>query len=227
MLARDNVMVEFDRVTLYGMRETIVRDVSFQLRRGEMGVLYGPTGGGKTTLLRLAHFDRRPDAGRVRVASFTSERITELILPEIRRRIGIVFQDYKLLPDRSAIENVALPLAISGMSNRMVRKRAMELLQQVGLGAKRVAFPQTMSGGEQQRLGIARALAYDPHVLLADEPTGNLDRNTAREIMDLIRRINHRGTTVLLATHDLDLVRGYGYPCWHVDQGRVTASSPL
>ena len=220
-------MVEFDRVTLFGTRGPIVHDVCFTLPRGAFGVFYGPTGGGKTTILRLAHFDRRPDSGTVCVGSFDSNRITSELLPEVRRRIGMVFQDYKLLPDRTAIDNVALPLAVGGTSTRLVRRRALDLLQQVGLAAKRVMRPVHLSGGEQQRLGIARALAYDPQVLIADEPTGNLDRASASEIMDLIRRINHRGTTILLATHDIELVRGYGYRCWNVDQGRVTSSPPL
>ncbi len=220
-------MIGFDRVTLYGTRGPIVHDVSLAVPRGGFGVLYGPTGGGKTTILRLAHFDRRPDGGRVQIGSFTSDRVTSGLLPEIRRRIGMVFQDYKLLPDRSAYENVALALTIGGASKRIVRRRTMDLLQQVGLAAKRVSRPALMSGGEQQRLGIARALAYDPQVLLADEPTGNLDRASAREIMGLIRRIHHRGTTILLATHDLDLVRGYGYSCWNVEQGRATETESL
>jgi cell division transport system ATP-binding protein len=220
-------MIELDRVTLYGTRGSIVHDVTLRLPRGGFGVLFGPTGGGKTTLLRLAHFDRRPDVGQVSIGSFNSDRVTVDLLPEIRRRIGMVFQDYKLLPDRSAFENVALPLTIGGMSPRAVTRRATDLLQQVGLAAKRVMRPTMMSGGEQQRLGIARALAYDPQVLLADEPTGNLDRSTAREIMALIRRIHHRGTTILLATHDLDLVKGYGYTRWHVEQGHVTESDPI
>jgi len=221
------VSLAFDGVTLYGSREPVVRDVTFSLPRGEFGVLYGPTGGGKTTILRLAHFDRRPDEGRVRACGYSSDTMTLDDVPAARRRIGMIFQDYKLLYDRPALENVALALELDGMPRRHVARRAMELLGHVGLAAKRNALPALMSGGEQQRLGIARALAFDPPVLLADEPTGNLDRAAAEEVMALLRRINHRGTAVLLATHDLHLVRGYRYPCWLVEQGRLTPSAPL
>ena len=227
MSGDDRSILEFQRVTLYGKRGPIVRDISFELPSGSFGVLFGPSGGGKTTLLRLAHFDRKPDVGSIRVGEFSSDGISVAKLPEARRRIGVIFQDYKLLFDRSAGDNVALALEIGGCSPRTVRRRTMDLLGQVGLAAKRNMPPVLLSGGEQQRLCIARALAFDPEVLLADEPTGNLDQEAAESVMALIRRINHRGTTVLLATHDLELVRGYGCFCWQVEQGRVTKANPV
>lgn len=226
-MADDGAMIRFDGVTLEGPRGEIVREVSFALPRGGFGVLLGPTGGGKTTILRLAHFERRPDAGVVQVGDIRSDAMDARHLPEARRRIGMVFQDFRLLSDRPALANIELALALSGVPARQTRRRATDLLAQVGLAAKRNMRPQLMSGGEQQRLGIARALANDPHVLLADEPTGNLDREAAGEIMNLIQRIGHRGTTILLATHDLEFVRGYGYPCWHVEQGRLGAVGSL
>lgn len=214
-------MLTFERVTLYGKRGTIVRDLSFALPAGAFGVLFGPTGSGKTTILRLAHFDRRPDAGTVRVGEFWSDRVSLADVARARRRIGMVFQDYKLLHDRTVGDNIRLALEIARVSRRLIAKRTTDLLAQVGLVAKRAMPPMLLSGGEQQRLGIARALAYDPEVLLADEPTGNLDHEAAAEIMALVRRVNHRGTTVLLATHDLNLVKGYGCHCWEVDQGSI------
>jgi cell division transport system ATP-binding protein len=220
-------ILTFDRVTLYGRRGPIVRDVSLALPRGGFGVLSGPTGGGKTTILRLAHFDRKPDVGTVRAGEFSSDEMTVADVAKARRKVGMIFQDYKLLADRSAGDNVALALEIGGLSRRAVARRTMDLLAQVGLASKRHMPPVLLSGGEQQRLSIARALAYDPEVLLADEPTGNLDQAAAEDIMALLRRINHRGTTVLLATHDLGLVKGYGYHRWEVEQGRATAAEPL
>ena len=218
--------LSMNNITLMGSKGPIVQDITFELGRGQFGVLIGPTGGGKTTILRLAHFDRRPDSGVVRVGRYTSERMTTAQLPEVRRHIGMVFQDFKLLEDRPAYDNVALALEISGMSRRFVRRRTIDLLNQVGLGAKRRIRPPLLSGGEQQRLGIARALAYDPHVLLADEPTGNLDLAASESIMALLRRINDRGTTILMATHDIDRIRGYGYPCWYVEQGTIRPTDP-
>jgi cell division transport system ATP-binding protein len=140
---------------------------------------------------------------------------------EARRSIGMVYQDNRLLTDRSAGENVALALQVAGYSARVIKRRSLDLLGQVGLAGKRSISPRYLSGGEQQRLALARALAVDPQLLLADEPTGNLDAGTSEEILALIRRAHARGTTVLLATHDLKLVRGYGYPCWRVEDGRV------
>ncbi len=220
-------MIRFAGVWLRGSRGPIVESVSFELPRGGFGVLHGPTGGGKTTILRLAHFDRRPDRGTVVVAEHRSDLLRLEEVPGVRRQIGFIFQDYKLLRDRSAFDNVALALAIGGVSARQVRRRVLDLLGQVGLGAKRNASPMLLSGGEQQRLSIARALAFDPHVLLADEPTGNLDRRAAGDVMRLIQRINDRGTTVLMATHNLELVSGHGYSSWLVDEGRVQSTKPL
>jgi len=161
------------------------------------------------------------------VAEHRSDLLRLEEVPGVRRQIGFIFQDYKLLRDRSAFDNVALALAIGGVSARQVRRRVLDLLGQVGLGAKRNASPMLLSGGEQQRLSIARALAFDPHVLLADEPTGNLDRRAAGDVMRLIQRINDRGTTVLMATHNLELVSGHGYSSWLVDEGRVQSTKPL
>jgi cell division transport system ATP-binding protein len=220
-------LIEFDGVTLLGKKDPIVRDISLSIVGGDFGVVIGPTGGGKTTILRLAHFDRKPDSGIVRVGSYRSDRVEDGQLPEIRRHIGMIFQDFRLLPDRSVQDNISIALELGRVPRRLIRRRVEDLLHQVGLGAKRTMRPMLLSGGEQQRLGIARALAYDPQVLLADEPTGNLDREAAQSIMGLLRRINHRGTTVLMATHDVDLVQGHGYPCWIVEQGTLKPTSPL
>ncbi|HNZ39334.1 MAG TPA: ATP-binding cassette domain-containing protein [Candidatus Latescibacteria bacterium] len=222
----DTPFLAFDAVTLQGRRAPIVEDVSLSLAAGGFGVLFGPTGGGKTTILRLAHLELRPTVGRVKVGDISSDHLNAGEAAMARRAIGMVYQDSRLLPDRSASENIILPLQIAGMATGMARRRALEVLGQVGLAGKRSISPRYLSGGELQRLALARALAMDPHLLLADEPTGNLDSDTAEEIMTLIRRINARGTTVLLATHDLKLIGGYGYPCWRVEDGHAVQEEP-
>jgi cell division transport system ATP-binding protein len=181
--------------------------VSFTVRKGEFVFLTGHSGAGKSTILRLIQMAEPPSQGEVQVSGFSSARIRQRDIPQLRRRLGVVFQDFRLLSDRSAEENVAFALEVTGARRASIRPRVGRLLAQVGLASKARALPAELSGGERQRVAIARALANDPLVLLADEPTGNLDEWGARGVFDLFRDINASGMTVLMATHDLDLVR--------------------
>ncbi len=191
----------------YPRRGHALRDVSFHIRKGEFAFLTGHSGSGKSTTLRLIHMADRPSEGEVRVSGYSSERVTERDLWKVRRRVGFVFQDFRLLPGRTALENVAFVLEVTGTPQRAIQPKAQRLLAQVGLAPKVGADVNELSGGEQQRVAIARALANDPYVLLADEPTGNLDDRATRGVMDLFWDINAKGMAVLMATHDLEVMR--------------------
>ncbi len=186
-----------------------LKDVSFHLAKGEFAFLTGASGAGKSTILRLIHMAERPTDGEVRVSGFSSKRIKRRDIPKLRRRVGMVFQDFRLLRDRTAADNLAFALEVTGARPTEIKSKVQRLLAQVGLAARAGAYPTELSGGEQQRIALARALIHDPVVLLADEPMGNLDERAARGIFDLARDINASGTAVLMATHDLDLVRRY------------------
>jgi cell division transport system ATP-binding protein len=193
----------------YPRRGYALRDVSFHVPKGEFAFLTGHSGSGKTTTLRLVHLMDRPTAGEVRVTGYSSRLLSSREVWKVRRRVGYVFQDFRLLPGRTALQNVAFVLEVTGTRRREIAPRAQRLLAQVGLAPKAGAMVNELSGGEQQRVAIARALANDPFVLLADEPTGNLDERASRGIMDLFWEINARGMAVLMATHDLELIRKY------------------
>ncbi len=220
-------MIHFDSVTKeYPRRGAALRDVDFRIRKGEFAFLTGHSGSGKSTTLRLLHFADRPTRGEVRVAGFTSARTTKRDVWKVRRRVGIVFQDFRLLPGRTAQENVAFALEVTGTPSDTITPRSQRLLSQVGLGAKAGANVDELSGGEQQRVAIARALVNQPEVLLADEPTGNLDERATRGIMELFRELNAMGMAVVMATHDLELVRRDGSArVLELDQGRLVYDS--
>lgn len=182
-------------------KHPILSDITLHIKPGEMVYLFGPSGAGKSTLLRLAHMEIMPTRGLVRVDDFNSNRISPEEIPFLRRKVGVVFQDFKLLPDRDVYDNVSFALWATGVPRRKIKKRVLQVLAEVGLSHKRYAEIKTLSGGEKQRVSMARALANEPFILLADEPTGNLDDETSRDILDLLGRINRRGTAVLLATH--------------------------
>ena len=210
----------------YPKRGFAVRDISFHLKKSEFAFLTGHSGSGKSTTLRLIHMADRPTNGTVRVTGFSSERITERDLWKVRRRVGMVFQDFRLLPGRTALQNVAFVLKVTGTPAKVVQSRALRLLAQVGLAPKASALVTELSGGEQQRVAIARALANDPLVLLADEPTGNLDERATRGIMELFKDINAKGTAVLMATHDLELIRRHPTArVFEMDQGELVYDS--
>lgn len=214
----------------YPKRGHALRDVSFHVKKGEFAFLTGHSGSGKSTTMRLIHMADRPTDGEVRVTGYSSERVTERDLWKVRRRVGMVFQDFRLLPGRTAFENVAFALEVTGNPSSAIQNKANRLLSQVGLATKAGAYVNELSGGEQQRVAIARALANDPFVLLADEPTGNLDERATRGIMELFWDINAKGMAVIMATHDLELVRRYPHArVFELDHGELvfdSAASP-
>jgi cell division transport system ATP-binding protein len=186
-----------------------LRDVALEVQKGELVFLTGHSGAGKSTVLRLLMMAEMPSAGEVRISGYSSRSIRAADVPLLRRRVGVVFQDFRLLRDRTAEDNVAFALEVTGTRRSDIGPRVNRLLTQVGLAHKARALPDELSGGERQRVAVARALANEPLVLLADEPTGNLDEWAARGVFDLFREINAMGMTVLMATHDLDLVRAH------------------
>lgn len=203
-----------------------LKDVSFHIRKGELAFLTGHSGAGKSTILRLLQMAERPTSGEVRISGFSSVRIRPREIPQLRRRIGVVFQDFRLLPDRTAEDNVAFALEVTGAKRSTIGGRVGRLLAQVGLAHRARSYPNELSGGERQRVAVARALANDPLILLADEPTGNLDEFAARGVFDLFREINTMGMSVLMATHDLDLVRAHPeYRVIELSQGEVVYDS--
>lgn len=203
-------MIKLSHVTKeYPPRGKALDDVSFHVGKGEFAFLTGHSGSGKSTTLRLIHMADYPSKGEVRACGFSSELTTPREVWKLRRRVGFIFQDFRLLPGRTAMENVGFALEVTGTSRSDLKPRAARLLAKVGLAAKSSARVDELSGGEQQRVATARALANDPLVLLADEPTGNLDERASRGIMQLFRDLNAQGMAVLMATHDLELVRAY------------------
>jgi cell division transport system ATP-binding protein len=200
-------LIRFENVyKRYPSGRDALSGVSFSLERGEFAFLTGPSGAGKSTLLRLIALIERPTRGSVLVNNQNTTRIARRRIPRFRQRLGVVFQDNKLLYDRNVFDNVALPLVIAGASRREIERRVRAALDQVGLLGRESHLPITLSTGEQQRVGIARAVAPRPDVLIADEPTGNLDPELSFEIMRLFERFNEVGVTLLIATHDLELV---------------------
>jgi cell division transport system ATP-binding protein len=203
-------VIRFDGVSReYPRSGHALRNVSFEVRKGEFAFLTGHSGAGKSTILRLVQMAEAPSSGEVRVLGTSSARVRRRDIPLLRRKLGVVFQDFRLLSDRTAEENVAFALEVTGAKRATIRPRSNRLLARVGLAARGQALPEELSGGERQRVAIARALANDPLILLADEPTGNLDEAAARGVFELFREINASGMTVLMATHDLDLVRAH------------------
>jgi cell division transport system ATP-binding protein len=200
-------MIELKDVSVTLNGQSLLAGVSLRVAPGEFVSLVGETGAGKTTLLRLIYFDLRPDAGEVRVGAYSSSTIRRKEIPLLRRTLGIVFQDLKLLDDRTVGENVAFALEVTGARQDEIAPRVDKALADVGMGHKRGQRPRELSGGERQRAVIARALVNTPAVLLADEPTGNLDPASTMEILQLLKAINATGTAVVLASHNYDLVR--------------------
>ena len=222
-------MIRFDKVTKVYPRAvpgvTALSNVSFRLAKGEFAFLTGPSGAGKTTLLKLLYMEERPTSGEVRVSGYNSRQIKRREIPKLRRRLGIVFQDFRLLEDLTAEQNVAFALEVTGTSRANIAGRVARALTQVGLASKARAYPKELSGGEQQRVAFARALVNDPFVLIADEPTGNLDERAARGIFQILREVNATGTAVLMATHNLDLVRSSSYRSIELNHGQIVFDS--
>jgi len=215
-------MIYLDHVSVTYDEEPVLQDVNLHIKPGEFVSLVGETGVGKTTLLRLIYFDVFPTQGTVMVGEFNSSTLKKRDIAYIRRRLGIAFQDFKLLEDRNVYDNVAFALEVTGTKRSVIGKRVLRVLADVGLSHKRSSMPDELSGGEQQRVVIARALVNEPFVLLADEPTGNLDPATSMEIVDLIKTINSRGMAVVMATHNYDVVRRSGSRIVQLKDGRVS-----
>jgi len=197
----------------------VLRNVSLCIQDGEFAYIIGPSGAGKTTLLRTIYLDVIPDKGIVQVGDFNSLSIKRKQIPLLRQKIGNVFQDFKLLDDRSAFDNVAFALRVTGAPAKRAKKKTLRALTAVGLLSKRDCMPRHLSGGELQRACIARAMALDPMIILADEPTGNLDPDTAREIFILLKKINKQGTAVLTATHNYRIIEEFPGRVFRIENG--------
>jgi cell division transport system ATP-binding protein len=215
-------LIELFGVTkAYAGEAPALANVSLLVRKGEFVFLTGPSGAGKTTLLRLLFAAERPTEGQILVNGRNLSRLSARQVPALRREIGVVFQDFKLLPTRTVFDNVALPLEVAGVPARELRRKVAHVLRAVSLSHRMFAFPPGLSGGEQQRVAIARAVINDPVVLLADEPTGNLDPDLALEIMALLFDIHARGTTVVVATHDRTLIERFHHRVITLDRGTL------
>ncbi|WP_069131263.1 cell division ATP-binding protein FtsE [Rhodohalobacter halophilus] len=212
-------VIEMHDVTVAYDRTPVLDSVNFTLGVGEFCYVIGKTGAGKSSFLKLLYSDIRPNHGMIRVGDYSVSSLPDKKVPMLRRQIGIVFQDFQLLPDRNVFENVAFALRVTGHNKRFIKHRVLEVLGLVGLSHKRKAMPKDLSGGEQQRVVIARALANEPRLLLADEPTGNLDPGASSSIMELLQQINNRGMAVLMVTHDYDMVRKYPHRTVQIRDG--------
>ncbi|MEO6096410.1 MAG: cell division ATP-binding protein FtsE [Fibrobacteria bacterium] len=220
-------MISFIHVSKkYEKDWTALKDVHFRLDRGEFAFLTGPSGAGKTTVLKLIYMDEKPDIGEVLISfnkdlAYRSAETSMSKIQLLRRRLGIVFQDFKLLPDRNVFENVAFALRVAGYSSKRIKQRTYEVLTMTGISHKAKNLPHQLSGGEQQRVSIARAMANEPYVILADEPTGNLDPQTSAEIVKIFQNINASGTAVLMATHDFGLINSLPYRRLMLNRGSL------
>ncbi|MGU7919729.1 cell division ATP-binding protein FtsE [Streptococcus suis] len=205
----------------YGNGTTALRGVSVSVEAGEFAYIVGPSGAGKSTFIKLLYREEKLDKGSLTVGKFDLAKIKKRDVPLLRRSLGVVFQDYKLLPKKTVFENIAYAMEVIGEKPRNIKKRVMEVLDLVGLKHKIRSFPNELSGGEQQRIAIARAIVNNPKVLIADEPTGNLDPENSWEIMNLLERINLQGTTILMATHNSQIVNTLRHRVIAIEDGRV------
>ena len=221
-------VIRFDDVSMrYGRNPETLRDLTFALPAGSFHFITGPSGAGKSSLLKLIYLAAKPSKGLIHLFGQDISAVPDKDKPLLRRRIGVVFQELRLLEHMSAFDNAALPLRIAGRKPDAYRQDVAELLAWVGLRSRMHAMPATLAGGEKQRLAIARAVVGRPDILLADEPTGNVDHEMSLRILRLFVELNRLGTTVLIATHDQDLVARSGRPVLHLEEGRLTALTPL
>ena len=220
-------MIRFENVGMrYGAGPEVLRDISFDLPQGSFRFLTGPSGAGKSSLLRLMYLAHRPSRGLINLFGKDLSTLAHRDLPLLRRKIGVVFQDFRLLEHLSAFDNVALPLRVAGAGEAVVRKHVTELLVWVGLGDHLKAKPATLSGGQKQRVAIARAVITRPSLLLADEPTGNVDDAIAVRLLYLFEELNRMGATVVIATHNMSLIERFGHPVMRLGHGELTDNAP-
>lgn len=216
-------MIEMKDVKkVYDNGITALHDLTVRIDQGEFVYVVGPSGAGKSTFMKLIYREELPTEGTVEVADFDILKMEEKEVPYLRRQVGVVFQDFKLLPTLTVFENIAYAMEVLGKSPRQIKSRVTEVLKLVGLSQKTNMLPNELSGGEQQRVAIARAIANMPRVLIADEPTGNLDPDTSREIMGIIEQINRQGTTIVMATHHAELVDEIKHRVLVIEDGRIT-----
>jgi len=217
-------MITFDNVTKVYQKDWVaLQDISFFIDKGEFVFINGTTGAGKSTLLKMIYKDEEPTKGTVKVLDQNLRILKKKNIPKLRRKIGVIFQDFKLLQDRTLDENVAFALEVTDTPPRDMRKQMLEILTYLRLSHKKFSFPYQLSGGEQQKVAIARALVRDPYILLADEPTGNLDEKSSQEIIDVLLDINYKGTTVLMATHNLKLVKRVKKRMLRIEDGKLAS----
>jgi cell division transport system ATP-binding protein len=212
-------MITFNGVTKDYDNLTALRNLTFSVDKGEMIFITGPSGSGKTTILKLIYYAEQPDEGTISVAGWDTEKLKESNIPFLRRNIGVVFQDFRLLDNRNVFENVAVALRIRGIKEKEIKAKVYETLKSVNLRHKADAYPLRLSGGEQQRVVISRAIVAEPAVVLADEPTGNLDPVTANGVMKTFKDIHAKGTTIVIATHNRDLYKNSGKRVLKLDTG--------
>ncbi len=217
-------MIQMENVTYAYEKGYGIKNVNFTIEDSEFTFLIGPTGSGKSTIMKLIYMALIPQSGVVTTGKFRSDKIKKRKIPFLRRNIGMIFQDYHLLRDRSLYENIALPLYVIGTRHNDISERVEEVIDQVGLGGKEDHSPDELSGGEQQRACIARALVKEPDIILADEPTGNLDPITSFELLKLLESVNHEGTAVLMASHNYNLIKGRGHKIMEIQQGILRSS---
>ena len=212
-------MIDFQNVSKHYDNYTALRKITFSIEKGELIFITGPSGSGKSTLLKLIYRAEIPDEGSIRVMDWATHTLKESDIPLLRRHIGVVFQDFRLLDNRSVFDNVAVALRIRGVDEKELKVRVFDALKTVNLRHKSDNYPPSLSGGEQQRISLARAIVSDPTIILADEPTGNVDPDTSAGIMRTFKDINARGTTVLIATHNRELFRNTGRRVLKLDFG--------
>jgi cell division transport system ATP-binding protein len=215
----------FDVQKHYQKDFSALKGVTLHVRKGEFVFITGPSGAGKTTLLKLIYCEERADQGQILVNARNLARLRDGSIPYLRRNIGVVFQDFKLIRSKSVFDNIAFALRVVGTPKREMKRRAWDVLRKVGLQHKMNSYPLRLSGGEQQRVAIARAVVNDPMILLADEPTGNLDASVTEEIMELVNEIHLRGTTVVMATHNLDIVERMKKRVIHLENGKCVSDT--
>ncbi|MCP4580973.1 MAG: cell division ATP-binding protein FtsE [candidate division Zixibacteria bacterium] len=206
---------------VYNQGDPILSDVSLELGKGEMAFLVGPSGAGKSTLIKMIYLEEKPDAGEILLGNYNFTHIKDKQIPRMRRQLGVIFQDFKLISERTAWENVALALEVVGKPKRVISNKVSDLLRLVGLLHRKHNYPDQLSGGECQRVATARALANEPLLLLADEPTGNLDHDNSQSLLKLLAKINVQGCSILMATHNMNLIEGLPQRRLYLEDGLV------